>query len=320
MSRVIVNPAEYDTKVSAFNKRLVGDFLIEKKSQRKAVRTIKQYENDMRIINTLVYRHFDNKDLTELTRKDIRNLAIVFQERGMSNARVNRIMSCLRSCLEFAADDDDYDYEFNQGSRVKGLPKSPVREITFLTEEQINWLRDTLVEKGDTLRAVYLMLSYYSAARKNEVHQVKKDGLTDRYFTNKVVGKRGKRFHLYYNEEVRQLIVKYLEERGEDGIPNLFVRVLKNGKRVAVSADTFNDWCDTFGKMLTEYEGKRVHVNPHCFRHSRLDNLSRNQKVPIEKLKTLANHESIETTASYLAERAEDDIAEIFGMSADNFV
>jgi integrase/recombinase XerD len=54
---------------------------------------------------------------------------------GMSNARGNSLLSALRSLLEFCADDDDYDYEYNVGSRVKGLPRNPVREITFLTDE-----------------------------------------------------------------------------------------------------------------------------------------------------------------------------------------
>lgn len=320
MTRRIVDQTEYETKINVLNKRLVADFLTEKKAQRKAVKTIEQYASDMRIILTLIYRHFENKLLTDLTRKDIRNLSIVFQERGNSNARVNRIMSCLRSCLEFATDDDDYVYEYNVGSRVKGLPKAPMREITFLSDEQINWLKDTLLEKGETLKAVYLMLSYITAARKNEVHQVKKDGLTESYFTNKVIGKRGKKFNLYYNEEVQALIKRYLDERGDDNIPNLFVRVYKNGRRESLGTDAFNDWCGYFGRLLSEHEGKRIHVNPHCFRHSRLENLSRIQKVPIEKLKTLANHSDISTTASYLAERAEEDIAEIFGMSAECFV
>ncbi|MEB9328863.1 site-specific integrase, partial [Bacillus cereus] len=45
--------------------------------------------------------------------------------------------------------------------------------------------------------------------------------------------------------------------------------------------------------------------------HSRLDNL-KVQGVPLEKLKSLANHSDISTTESYLKDRSEEDIAEIF--------
>lgn len=318
MVRTIVDPKEYDTDINNGNKAILKDFLIEKKAQRKTVSTIRQYNNDLRIILTIVYRRFENKLLTDLTRKDIRNIAIIFQDMGMSNARVNRLLSTLRSSLEFCADDDDYEYEHNTGSRVKGLPKAPVREITFLTEEQVHWLRDKLLEKGETMQAVYLMLSYVSAARKNEIHQVKKDGLSARFFTNVVIGKRQKKFKLYYNADVQSLIKRYLDERGDDENPDLFVLVQKDGTRRTVHSSIYNSWCTRFGQLLSEKEGRKIHVNPHCFRHTRLEVLSRSG-VPIEKLKTLANHSDISTTASYLAERNEDDIAEIFGMSPDDF-
>ncbi|MEC1714770.1 tyrosine-type recombinase/integrase [Schinkia azotoformans] len=319
-SRKIVDKNLYEKEVSKQNKILAKDFLIEKKSQDMSHGTIRQYSYDIRIINYLVYQHFENKRLIELTRKDIRNLSMMFQEMGMSNSRVNGIMSCLRSCLEYATDDDDYEYEFNVGSKVKGLKKVPVKEITFLSEEQIHWLRDQLLARNEIIKALYLMLSYISAARKNEVHQVKKEGLTGRYFSNVVRGKGNKPFRLYYTKEVQDLIKQYLEIRGEDDLPELFVRVYKStGERRAYSHDTFGDWCEYFSKLLYMKEGRYIHINPHCLRHSRLDILNHVYGIPIEKLRTLANHESIETTAGYLAKRDEDDIAFIFGMKPEDF-
>ncbi len=304
--------------VSEVNKRTIRDFLIEKKSEGRAKKTLDQYHNDLKIISYYMLKHFENKSFIELTRKEIRNLSIMFQERGMSNARVNRIMSALRSLLEFCSFDDDYDYEYNVGSRVKGLPKNPVREIIFLSEDQVDWIKNELIRREDWLKAVYLMLSYISAARKNEVHQVMKEGLNERYFTNQVIGKRGKKFRLYYTPEVQNLIQKYLDFRGEDDLPELFVRVLKNGKKIPIKAEGFNYWCEYFSRILMMKENSYVHINPHCFRHSRLENLSR-AGVPLEKLKTLARHEDISTTADYLDTREEDDIAEIYDMDPSHF-
>ncbi|MEC2571554.1 site-specific integrase, partial [Bacillus cereus] len=45
-------------------------------------------------------------------------------------------------------------------------------------------LIDELLEKEKYMLATYLTLSYYSAARKNEVYQVQKEGLTEQYYTN----------------------------------------------------------------------------------------------------------------------------------------
>lgn len=316
--RGIVDYTAFDKCVNPDNKTLAKDFLIEKKAQGKSDTTISGYRNDMNIILYMVYQHFDNKTLTDLTRKDIRNLSIIFQEMGMSNARVNRLMSTLRSCLEFVADDDDYDYEFNVGSRVKGLPKVPVREITFLDHEQVEWLIDEALRRKKTIMAMYLALSYYSSKRKSEVHQVVTDGIADKYFTNTVKGKGNKKFRLYYNDRVRDIIRQYLEERGTDDIPNLFVRVRKSGEKKVLTKHAFAYWCKCFSKWLSEREGKAIKINPHALRHSRLDNLAK-ENVPLHKLQKLANHSDVSTTQSYLADRSEDDIADIFGMDAACF-
>jgi len=315
--RKIVDQNIYNEQVSVYNKDLARDFLIEKRSQGKTENTLKTYTGDMRVINFLVWKHFDNKPLIELNRKDIRNLFVIFQNMGMSNARANGLMCCLRSCLEFAADDDDYNYEFNIGSRVKGLPKEAVRQITFLSENQINWLLDELLKKEEYLYAMYLALSYYSAGRKTEIYQTLKEGLTERHCTNVVIGKRRKKFKLFFNERTRQIIQLYLNARGKDLIPQLFVKLYKNGRRDLVHKATFNYWCEIFSRMLSEKEGKPIRINPHCFRHSRLENLSR-KGIPLEKLKSLANHSDISTTESYLADRSEDDIAEIFALDASS--
>ncbi len=78
----IVDQAIYEKHVSQVNKNLVKDFLIEKKAQGKAASTLKQYGWDLRIILFLIHEHFENKNLIDLTRKDIRNLSIVFSRNG----------------------------------------------------------------------------------------------------------------------------------------------------------------------------------------------------------------------------------------------
>jgi site-specific recombinase XerD len=304
--------------VSAENKRLVADFLTEKKSQKKSKNTVKQYEQDMRIILTYIYRHFDNKSLLKLTRKDVRNLAMMFIERDLSAARVNRLIGTLRVALSYFEDDEDHaDYIVNVAAKVRGLAKNPVRTITFLSEDQIFWLKDALVERKKTLMAVYLMLSYMSGGRRNEVHQVLKDGLTERFKTNVVTGKRSKKFPLYYDQVTQDLIRQYLEERGPDDIPELFVKVYANGRKALVHPSTFNEWCDQMSELVSCHYGRNIPMNPHCFRHSRVEHLCRVKKFPLEKVKSLVNHASVATTETYLADRSEDDVMELFEFGQD---
>lgn len=312
MPAKIVDLYEYEHHVSADNKRFVKDFLTEKKSQGKRPNTVKQYEADLRVTLTYIYRNFDNKKLTELTKKDIRNFSIMLQDRGLSPNRVARLLSSLRSCLEYLTDDDDVSYEVNAGAKVKSPRIMPVREITFLREDQVAWLKERLVAEGETLMAVYFMLSYSSGKRKSEIHQVLKDGLTERLYTNTVTGKGGKRFRVFYDHDTQVLIKRYLDERGPDNIPELFVKVYRNGAKKTLNKHTFNAWTAKMSKLLSDYEGRPVYFRPHDLRHSRFDNLER-RGVPLQKIKSLANHSNIATTEGYLQDRGEDDIAEIFG-------
>ena len=58
---------------------------------------------------------------------------LFFKEKGMSNARVNRLKSSVSSMLEFASNEEDYEdlMEINYASKVKGLQKESVRDIVF---------------------------------------------------------------------------------------------------------------------------------------------------------------------------------------------
>jgi len=321
MAYKIVDKLEYETKILKENKELIKDFLQEKKANGKRPKTIYQYGKDAEIILTLIYRHFNNKSLLDMTRKDIRSLSLIFKDMDMSNARVNRLMSTLRSALEYFVEDDELEYDNNIGKKVKGLPKQPVREIIFLEDDWIYKLKDELVERGEILIALYLMLSYISAARKNEVIQVLKQGLSEKFSTNVVIGKRAKPFKLYYNQEVQDLIKEYIKLRGEDDVPELLVHLFKTGKK-KVEYGTITSWCEYMSKVLSEILGEAVKFNAHALRHSRLEALSSgknkdNQKYDLGLLQVLANHSDPGTTKSYLQNHDEEAIAQIFGMTPE---
>ena len=64
-------------------------------------------------------------------------------------------------------------------------------------------LKDELIRREEFQKATMLMLAYDSAARRNEIAQVKKASFYDetRKNTNKVIGKRRKIFPLVYFRE-----------------------------------------------------------------------------------------------------------------------
>ena len=202
-------------QVNKENKRIMEDFLAEYKQRKKSKGTINGYMNDIRIILIYILKELDNKCILDLKKKDFRGLSLYFTEEcNMSAARVNRLKSAVNSMLTFCEDDDDYEYEINYAKKVHGLPKSPVKDNDddfFFTFDEFIKVRDILVKQEKWQLAVLWSLGFDSAARKNELYQVKKDGLLSGNKTNIVIGKRGKKFPLVYLDDTRALIKKYGE-------------------------------------------------------------------------------------------------------------
>lgn len=206
-------------QVNKENKRILDDFLSEYKQRKMSKGTIDGYYHDLRIIFIYILKELDNRCILELNKKNFRGLSLYFTEEcGMPPARTNRLKSAVNSMLTFCEEDDDYDYEINYAKKVKGIPRTRVKDDEddfFFTFEEFIKVRDILVEKGRLQDAVLWSIGFDSAGRKNELFQIEKHGLTEHNKTNIVVGKRGKKFPLVYLDDTKELIKKYLKERGQ---------------------------------------------------------------------------------------------------------
>lgn len=313
-------------KVNKENKEIIEDFMLELKSTKKSLGTQKQYFNDLRIIAIYVLKNLDNKSFLELTKRHFRNINLWFMEDlGLSSARCNRLMSSVRSMLTYIEDSDEWSYSNNLASKVKGLPKEQVRDIIFISDEQVEKLREELIKRKDYIKALLLDMSYDSAGRRNELYQIEKDGLLDKNSTNVVVGKRGKKFPLLYFDKTKESLKLYLEQRGEDDIKSLWV-INRAGVKREISYETLYDWFIYMNNILEDIEGKEIGFNAHSFRHSALENMARGTHrvckklnktdgFSIEELAIYAHHSDISTTQSYLKSNDEEMLSNMFGIN-----
>lgn len=314
--------------VNKINKEIMEDYLLELKQKQMKKTTIIQYSNDWRILFLVIYDMFENKSALELSKKDFRKLSLFFKEnKDMSNARVNRLMSATRSLLSYVEEDDEYDYENNVAKKVKGLPKDPVRDIIFLTNEQIFQLKELLLRKEEYQKLTLLFLAYDSAGRKNELSQVEKHGFYNRdiNYTNQVIGKRGKKFPLVYFSETKKAVELYLNQRGEDNIDSLWIIEDKNGKRIADS-DNLYDWVLFMNNLYKNEYGIDLGFNVHSLRHSCLENMLEGvathyvcQEVgkpngfSLQDMQKHLNHSDIGTTQGYAKDKTEEEKLSMFG-------
>ncbi len=318
-------------QVNKENKRIMEDFLAEYKQRKKSKGTINGYMNDIRIILIYILKELDNKCILDLKKKDFRGLSLYFTEEcNMSAARVNRLKSAVNSMLTFCEDDDDYEYEINYAKKVHGLPKSPVKDNDddfFFTFDEFIKVRDILVKQEKWQLAVLWSLGFDSAARKNELYQVKKDGLLSGNKTNVVIGKRGKKFPLVYLDDTRELIKKYLEWRGEDNIESLWVKGEGDNKEPLSDSSVLYDRIVSISKILSDVRGEECKIFTHSMRHSRLECLSQGtdtrlldengkpKKYSLEQVQIFAHHSNPSTTQGYLKDHSEDTINDMFGIS-----
>lgn len=313
--------------VNIANKDLVDDYLMELKQNKKSDGTIRQYHNDLRVVLIYICKFLNNISILELSKKDFRRFSLWLTDtNNLSSARHNRMMSCVRSLLSYAEQEDEYEYSNNLAKKVKGLPKDPVRtdeSAFFMSFSQIMRIREELLKRGDLQLAVLHMLMFDSGARRNEIAQVKKHGLLDTNKTNVVVGKRGKRFPLVYLDDTRELIRQFLTERGEDQIDCLWF-IGSGGMRRAATYENIYDWVMKIRKIFSELEGKTLDIFPHSYRHSRCESLLQGEdarildkdgnpkKFTLEQVQTFLHHENPSTTQGYSKDHSEDMIDEMF--------
>ena len=311
-------------KVNRYNKRLLDDFILEKKSLRKSSGTLKQYKNNLRILFIYILEECDNVPIYELKRKDFRDYSLFLQDKGMAPRTVNSKLSAMRSMLAYAEDDNDYscDIKVNYGAKIKGLQNEDVREIVFLTMEEVDMLRNYFIENNMYMDAALISVLIDTGARKNEVNQVLKKTITDDgKFTNIVVGKRGKKFKLLYNRYTKESVKEYLKHRGEDNCEYLWVD--EDGK-VLGEKDIYNIVCG-WRKILYELTGEYKKFNVHSFRHTTAELLVTGEhyickelgdkKFDINQVRILLNHSSSSTTEGYIKDRSEEELLDAFGLN-----
>lgn len=309
-------------QVNKYNKNLLNDFILEMRSNKKKEGTINIYVSNIRIVFIYILEELDNKPIYKLKKKHFRNFMLWLQDKDMSPARINNIFSALRTMLEYASNEEDYEdeLEINYASKVKGLQKEAVRDIVFLTDKEIEIIYKYLIKHKKYNQALFCAIMYDSAARRSEVFQLKRDDISEDAKVSKsyVVGKRGKKYRPIFHDRTREAYAKYMKTRKDDSNE---LWLSKDGEPITKA--TLYVWVRTWRNILKRETGEYKKFNPHSFRHSALENYSDGshyyakkigKKFNLETLQLLANHSDISTTQGYLKDKSEDLLLEEFGI------
>lgn len=104
-------------------------------------------------------------------------------------------------------------------------------EQTYLTKEQFNKLKDKLRELGNLQLEVYARLSLSTMGRVNAISNITWEQIDfDARTINDVLEKEGKIVTLFFDEEVKELLIKLKKFRESKGIECAYVFCTKYSK------------------------------------------------------------------------------------------
>lgn len=305
-------------------KAVIADYLNECRASGLTKRTVTEYTSLLKHSAILIYDLFENKSILDMTRLDFRDLSIILQhDLNLSSSRVNSILSVLTSCLNYIEDEEErwIDYLKNPMRRIKRVPKKPIKEKIFINRLEVKSIINRFIANWRLQDAVMISLAYDSGARISELAQVKKMDILKGNCTNEIIRKgQKKKTKLIFMHDTKSLIEKWLEQRGDDDIEDLFIypslpmRTTMHLKR-AITSKTLASRIEKSGAILNK------HISPHVFRRSRAETLKRGEderfnhrKFDTREIQLLLGHSNLSTTEIYLKDDSEEVINNIMNL------
>jgi integrase len=302
-------------QVNNENRKYAEEFL--KQMVQLSPQTLKQYTSGLHIFFRYVKENLNDKHFTEIKPRDFMMYQNWLVGLGQSSAAIRLKRSSISSFNQYI--ESYYPDEFpNYRSCVTKKTPAPIQVLVNekepLTLEEYDHLCNELEKKELWQPLAYLMFSFSSGARRGEVRQLLKEVINYEpkessngsvsYLSHslrcKGRGKAGKVRKLQFDERAMNALKKWLDKRGNDDCPYVFVSKEKEKYR-QVAPETLNGWCKNYFEPIV---GRRVH--PHLFRETRATSMVVEQGKDIKTAQKLLGHLSSTTTETYIIRKDED--------------
>lgn len=321
-------------KVNKFNREITEEFLTE--STNLSPKTLRQYRSALQIFFWWVYEYCEDKSILEFKSRDFLKYQNFFVRREMSSSGVRMkraAISSLNGYIITYYEDKFPTFKNFITKKITAPPQSDLHEKKPMNVEEWDILIKNLEERGQWQKIAYLKFTYSAGCRRAESRQLLKTDVIDAkpiikektiknpdgteeiktiifYQTAdkrcKGKGVKGEIRKLKYDQEALDAINKWLEVRGEDDCPYVFVS--KYGGEIRQAGEgLFNDWCkDDFAKVV----GRRVH--PHQLREQRASDMVLRDNKDIRSAQALLGHKSSTTTEIYVIRDGSEDAEDAF--------
>ncbi len=284
--------------------------------------TIHSYTNDLHIFFCWNLQHNKNKFFINLMKRDIMRFQnYLLNDLQHSSNRVRRLKATLSSMSNFieAVLDEEYPHFRNIINKIPAPDNVPVREKTVMTEEQVQYLLNYLIENKQYQHACVLALALASGARKSELLRFKASYFDDDniifgslYKTPEKIktkgrSSRGKIIHKFsLVSRFKPYFDLWMQEREQLGITGeeLFWTYRK-GQWKPATVSLLDSYALTFSKILG------IDFYWHSCRHFFTTYLHESG-LPPQVIKQISGWESIEMVSLYTDTTIEDELGKYF--------
>lgn len=288
-------------KINPETLKLYRKYKIDMELRELSEKSIYQYETDLNQWFIYIYDNQGNQCITELDEDDLTEFFYFCKTEGNNSRRIKRRMSSISAFYIFLV--KKRLTQFNPMALIDRPQKDvSVAVQTFLTKEQVDLLRNKLIEninnneKNAREYRAYALLSLSTMARVNAVANIRWEQVDfEERVIDDVLEKEGKIVTLYFSEEVKGALLDLKQYREDNNINDggYVFYSYHHDKYSAIGTAALNEWCKKIGLMI----GVPT-LHPHDFRHSG-SQLLKLAGMPIEEISTLLHHESIDTTKKF---------------------
>ena len=309
-------------KVNPFNRDMVQEYLDNQAEL--AAKTKISYTSALKIFFYWVKEHLNNKSCLDIKKKEFIKYLNWLTNRGLSESAIKMKKSSVSAFCNYIMMMYEEEYPTFRSfvtSEMKVVKTGNVYKKEPLTPDEFEMLCKELESREEWEKLAYIMFSYSTGCRRAEARQLLKEvvdykpienevtttdeegneikAISRKYLTHTIRCKGssvvGKPRQLKFDENTMNVLKKWLEVRGEDDNPYMFViKVKKTGEVRQVAEETFNGWCThTFAPIV----GRRVH--PHLTRESRATNLVVFEGKSAKVAQKLLGHNDVSTTENH---------------------
>ena len=284
-----------DGDISPENEKIWNQYYRAIKMKGLSDKTIYNYECDLKQWFRFMNEEQFGLSILEATEDDIAEFLFHCQEQGNNANRIKRRMSSISALYIFLKKK-----RLTRENPVELLDRptssKPVVVQTYLTTNQVSLMKEKLKEHGDLQLEVYALLSLSTMGRVNAISNVKWKQINfEECEIREVLEKGDKVVDLFFNQEVKELLIKLKEQREISGVNTEYVFISKkNGEYRKVVSSTLGLWAKKVGNMIGLEHG----LHCHDFRHSGAT-LLKNAGMPLEEVSTLLNHASTDVTRKF---------------------